>query len=286
MKNVRRLAFVVALAASTVAIGCSGTASEQQQPQTSASALTKAPVGANTHGQVRLVGEALGEVPLRADQRVELEKLSADAEARHVAGAEAHKDFMLGLADQIEKGAIDRAALQAKIDAAVAARTKSVADDQASLARLHDILTPDQRSAFVDAFEAKMKAKHGEHGPREGFAKMKQLKEDLKLTDDQISQIKDVIKEAKGNRALHAMGKDFHHEMESRKEALESFRTEKFDATALVKPVDPQKASAFADHATGIAEKVLPILTAEQRKLAADKIRDMAQKGEMGPFGR
>ena len=34
----------------------------------------------------------------------------------------------------------------------------------------------------------------------------------------------------------------------------------------------------------GIAEKILPILTPEQRKIAADKIRDMANKGGELPF--
>ena len=35
----------------------------------------------------------------------------------------------------------------------------------------------------------------------------------------------------------------------------------------------------------GMAEKVLPILTPEQRKLAAEKLRTMANGGAEMPFG-
>ncbi len=34
------------------------------------------------------------------------------------------------------------------------------------------------------------------------------------------------------------------------------------------------------DHISNIAEKILPILTPEQRKIAADKLRDMANNGD------
>jgi len=54
MKNVRSLCIAFALTAFTAA--CSGGTTEQTAPQTAA-ALSKAPVGANTHGVVKMVGE-------------------------------------------------------------------------------------------------------------------------------------------------------------------------------------------------------------------------------------
>ncbi|HEY8079570.1 MAG TPA: hypothetical protein VIF62_35815, partial [Labilithrix sp.] len=223
-------------------------------------------------------------IPLRADQRTEIEKLVADGEARQASVVTAHKDVMLTLADQIEKGSIDRTALQPKIAAASAAHGTIVAENQAALTRLHDLLTPDQRNNFVDAMQSAGKEAH-EHGAKHGFAAMKQWKDDLKLTDDQVSQIKDVLHGEHKGRDMKAVGKDFKADMETRKAALETFRTEKFDAQGLAHPVDANKVSKGTEHFVGVAEKILPILTAEQRTIAANKIREMAAKGEMGPLG-
>ena len=44
---------------------------------------TRAPVAQSTHGPLKLIGDALGDVPLTASQRAAIEKLAADTEARH-----------------------------------------------------------------------------------------------------------------------------------------------------------------------------------------------------------
>ncbi len=284
----RSASLALALSAgSLAAIGCGGTV---EQPQTQASAVSKAPIGQNTHGMVKMVGEALGEVSLRPEQRVELEKLATAAEARHVAMHDGRKDLALALADQIEKGAIDRAALQPKIDRVIGDLEKARPEDKQALARVHALLDADQRNAFVDALESKFKRGHhgkGKHGPGanetheehpafRGPHGMKQLAEDLKLTDDQKDKIKDVVKSS-----MHAENgpswKQMHERMGESKQALESFRTDRFDADKLAPPID--KARAGSGHFLGIAEKVVPILTPEQRKIAADKIREIANKG-------
>jgi hypothetical protein len=131
MKTLMRLASVSLLALSVAAVGCGGSTADTS-PQTAQSAATLAPVGAQTHGPVRLVGEALGDVPLRPDQRTELEKLASDAEARHQATLSARKDIVDAVAAQVEAGKIDRAALQPKIDAAADAWAKVQGDDRAA----------------------------------------------------------------------------------------------------------------------------------------------------------
>ncbi|MBS2016834.1 MAG: Spy/CpxP family protein refolding chaperone [Deltaproteobacteria bacterium] len=303
MKNARSFALALVLSAgSLAAIGCGGTV---EQPQTQASAASKAPIGQSTHGLVKMVGEALGEVNLRPDQRVELEKLATAAEARHVAMHDGRKELALAVADQVEKGSIDRAALQTKIDRVVADIEKARPEDKQAFARVHAILDNEQRNAFVDALEAKFKHGHhgphgdkGKHGPKGenageehhafkggmGHHGMKQLAEDLKLTDEQKDKIKDVMK---AQWQLHAQNgpsfKEMHERMSAGKKSLESFRTEKFDADGIAPPVD--KAKAGSGHFLDMAEKILPILTPEQRKTAADKIRDMANKGGELPFG-
>lgn len=279
MKLSRHLVLLAALAvvpASVVACGGS-----VEAPQTQASAATKAPVGATTHGFVKVVGDALGEVPLRVEQRTELEKLATEADARHATMADGRKELMAAIADQIEKGTIDRAALQPKIDRVVSDFDKVRPADNAALARVHALLDAEQRSAFVDALEKKM---HDRHGPKR-FAHLKQLADDLKLTDEQRSQIRRVMmdahKEHRGDHAEHHAWKGRHH---AGKQALEAFRSDKFDPAA-IGPQGPMKdkAAEGTTRMLGTAEKILPILTPEQRKIAADKLRTMSASGEL-PF--
>lgn len=279
------------------AVACGGSV---EQPQSSASAASKAPVGANAHGAVKVIGQALGEVPLRPDQRTELEKLATDAEARHQPMLEGRKDLALAFADQVEKGAIDRAALQAKIDKVVADLEKSRADDRAALVRLHDILDKNQRGDFVDALEDRIKGKrHGDlAGEGEGvegqrpafrFGHMRQLAEDLKLTDEQKDKIKDVMKDAwrenmrdaKHDRgAKHGGPGEWRRHHKEGKHALEAFHEDKLD---LDKVAPPQDLKAMAqdgvERFAKVADKILPLLTPEQRKIAAEKLRTMAANG-------
>jgi Spy/CpxP family protein refolding chaperone len=305
MKLVRSIALSLTVASvSAFAVACG--VSVEHSPQTSASAATKAPIGANAHGMIRLVGDALGEVPLRADQRAEIEKLASEAETRHAPMGNARKELMLAFADQVEKGSIDKAALQPKLDKVTADFETVHADDRAALVKLHGLLDAEQRNAFVDALEKQMKAKHGEHGERgerghhaggsmKGFGKLKQLAEDLKLTDDQKTQLREAM------RGAHAEGKEAWKEARKAhgpshaewkkgglhgKKALEAFREDKLDLDKLAPPRDGKPMARFgAGRMTVLAEKLVPILTPEQRKIAADKLRTMAASGDAALLG-
>jgi Spy/CpxP family protein refolding chaperone len=255
-----------------------------EQPQTSSSAASKAPVAANGHGAVKIVGEALGEVALRPEQRTEIEKLAADAETRHAPLADGKKQLMLTFADQVEKGAIDRAALQSSIDKVMADLEKSRNDDRAAIARLHDILDKQQRNDFVDALEKSFKGKHGFRGeggpPGKAFGHMHQLADELKLTDDQKDKIKDVFKDAWHDGRKHEKHGGWHGHREG-KHALEAFREDKLDLDKVAPPMDLKAmANDGVDRVSKIAGQILPILTPEQRKIAADKLREMANNGD------
>jgi Spy/CpxP family protein refolding chaperone len=304
MKNVRTILLAVTLGTlAAVAVGCGGSV---EQPQTQASAVSKAPVAPQTHGVVKVFGDALGEVALRPDQRTELERIAIAAEQRHVAMGDGKKELMLAVADQVEKGTIDRTALQPKIDRIVADLEKGRPEDTASLARMHAILDPEQRNAFADALEAKFK--HGHHGGKRGgggeksehgakgeagdhaggahkgagMHGMMQLAEDLKLTDDQKSQIKDALK---AGREGHSFRETFDRMSEGKK-VLESFRSDTFDASVATPAPEKlrERAAIGTSRALGVAEKILPILTPDQRKLAAEKLRTMAGSGAELPF--
>lgn len=306
MKDVRSLVFALSIgAASLAAIGCSGTV---EQPQTASSAASKAPIAQSAQGVVKMFGEALGDVALRPAQRAELEKLALAADQRHATMADGKKELMLALADQIERGSIDKAALQPKMDRMVADLEKASPDDIAALARMHAILEPDQRNAFVDALEARFKegkGKHrgeqgehagggqadgGPHGPTGGVRGLKQLSDDLALTDDQKAKIADAMRAAReaDTGAHHGMrGHHLGEGMREGKRALEAFRGEKFDPSVAAPPPDRLRARASegSTRMLGFAEAVLPILTPEQRRIAADKVRTMASSGAPMPFG-
>ena len=56
---------------------------------------------------------------------------------------------------------------------------------------------------------------------------------------------------------------------------LEAFRADDFEPGKLGPAPGGEQAAKHMTHMIDIAEKVLPILTPEQRKIAADKIRQM-----------
>lgn len=292
------------------AVACSGGAQEAP-PATAQTAQSLAPVGASTHGAVRMMGQALGEVPLRPDQRTELEKLATQAEERHVKVHEQAKALMLAFADQVEKGQIDRAALKPKIDATVAAFEASRPADRAAIERTHAILDPSQRDKFVEALKAKMKEHHGHHGgehaakgEHEGKAEhaekgehhaaawgrggLFQLGRQMNLSDDQKDKIKDVFKDihkqhqsAAGADAPHhgpPAGMMPHHEMGK---VLEAFKGDKFSMDQVAPAQDVKaRAQVGSDRILTVAEKIVPILTPEQRALAAKMIRDKANHAD------
>jgi Spy/CpxP family protein refolding chaperone len=129
-----------------------------------------------------------------------------------------------------------------------------------------------------------MKDAHGHH---EMKGHMQEWAATLKLTDDQKTQIHQLMMD--GMKAHHDEAREGHEAHEAHEkmmghghEMLESFRGDTFAAPP---PVDLKAhAAAMCDHILGFAEKVMPVLTAEQRKIAADMIRDRAARGEFGHF--
>lgn len=277
MKSFSRFSLVLAstLALSLAATACSGTAAPTAQ---SAAATTRAPVAPGTHGIVKLAGEALGDVDLRPEQRAEIEKLAVSSEARHAQLRTDLRAVMLDIANQIEKGSLDKAAMKAKIDDAIVKIDKVRPDDQASLAKLHEILDDGQRAQFVDAFRERGKDRMEAHV--KGGHPLMTLARDLNLTAEQRDKIRDAFREGMHEARGHGEGerhgwggggRGHGHAM------LEAFKEPTFDP----KTVGPQgslaeRAKGKEEAAFGVAEKILPILSAEQRKTLADKIRARA----------
>jgi len=275
---------LAALAASSpLAGGCTATTTgEVSTASASAEPATVAPVAVAAHGHIKAIAEALSTVPLRADQRSEIEALATAAQARMDSTKGTRGALMSAFADQVEQGTIDRTALQPKIDAVTAAFAQSHAADNAAFERLHALLDPTQRTTFADAFEAKAQSRHhgpgpgaheGHHGPGQELAAWAT---DLKLTDDQQDQIKAVL--AAQLAAHHGEWKGGGHDRG--KQMMTAFRSDHF-VIAELGAAEPPHADRMTEHMIGIAQSVLPLLTPEQRTLAAAKLR--ARATEPGP---
>ncbi len=278
------LASAALVALPAVSIGCSGA---EHAPQSTADAKSKAPVGVATHGVVKLAGDALGEVPLRSDQRTAIEKLATDVDAAHVRTADGRRELMNALADQIEAGTIDPAALQPKLERVGAESTTARKADADALDRLHAILDTEQRDAFVTALRARMKGKqggaHGEH-----FGNLRHLMDELQLSEEQRTKIHEALRgahhEGQGQDAAATGGRPEHrrggkhgrgHGKHHGGSAFESFRGDDFDANAMLAR-GGQARAAMGGRFVHLAEAIVPILTPAQRKIVADKLRASA----------
>ena len=186
---------------------------------------------------------------------------------------------MLDIADQIEKGSIDKASLKTKIDDAIVKIDKVRPDDQASLVKLHEILDDGQRAQFVDAFRERGKERMEAHAHQTGGHPLMTLARDLNLTSEQRDKIRDAFRDGM-NQARGGEG-DHHawggHGRGHGNAMLEAFKEPTFDP----KTVGPQgslaeRAKGKKEIAFGVAEKILPILSVEQRKTLAEKIRARA----------
>jgi Spy/CpxP family protein refolding chaperone len=282
IRSLACLALPLAITLTAAAFGCGGSAAEQATSVTSAA--TRAPVAQNTHGPLKLVGDALGDVPMTAPQRAQIEQLATEAEARHAGARAARKDLTLAVAAQLEAGNIDRAALRPKIDAVAAAAAASQPADRAAFERLHALLGPDQRTAFVDALETRL---HERMGEGRGKGGMMQWAQELKLSDDQRAQIK-----AAFEQHFHAAagegggGKPWMGRAERGAKLLAAFKQDRFviDEVAPAQAAGRQVARS-SDWFLGMAESALPILTPEQRAIAAQKLRERAEQPEAaGPM--
>jgi Spy/CpxP family protein refolding chaperone len=268
------VALPLSIALAAMAAGCGGTAGSEQVASAS-SASTRAPVAQNTHGAVKLAGDALGDVALTQIQRSEIEKMASDADARHAVSRAARKDMMLALAAQVGAGSIDREALRPKIEALAAAANAAQPADRAAFERLHAILGPEQRTAFVDALEARVLGRIGDARAKHPW---RQWSEDLGLSEQQRSQIKAALEQrfqnARGEPHEHGGPPPWH---QRGAKLLDAFKQDRFvlDEIAPARDVG-QQATKMSDHFLGVAEAVLPLLTPEQRALAAQKLRERA----------
>jgi Spy/CpxP family protein refolding chaperone len=213
------------------------------------------------------VREAIAKVSLRPDQRTLVEQLGREADARHEPIRAARTALQGALADQVAAGKIDRALLKPQIDALLQTIEQSRAADRVALGRLHDILDKDQRGQFVDAVEDGFKNRMHD---RPGIQHAKRWAADLNLSDQQRDQIRAAI-QARFQGQRDAMKEQMHTMREQGKKMLDSFRQDQFTPDATIFGRD--KLERGITRMIDFAETAVPILTPEQRQIAAQKIR-------------
>jgi Spy/CpxP family protein refolding chaperone len=159
--------------------------------------------------------------------------------------------------------------------------------DRAAFQRLHDLLTPEQRGQLADAIKAQVHSRMGEHAEHADHhgkgGHLGMWAAELKLTDDQQAQIKAALHDQFEQSGEHHGMHDLHQAHMKGKEMLDAFKADNFT----LPPAEDvhAHAGAMADHFAKVAAAVLPILTPEQRTLAAQKLREKATSGDEAPMG-
>lgn len=254
---------------------CSTTADAQEASQSEGVVRTQA----SAHSS-KIFDKALDEVKLRPEQQTEVDKLRADSKERHAPVKAAKRELMRALADEIETGNVDECALRPALDKFAAAVAKANPEDRASLEKLHAILDPDQRTAFVDALREEFKTireAHDKNVMSEAISKA------LNLTDDQKERLSKIfsglkqIKEAEPGMSDHK---------ERMNKILDAFKGDHFvmDEIEPAKDVE-QKVIRKMKHLLWAGEAVLPVLDETQRGQVAKFLREKSEHKEHKEHG-
>jgi Spy/CpxP family protein refolding chaperone len=265
---VRRLV-VPSVVAVALALSAPAFAAPPTGPQQSAEvAHAKHAKGARHERATGLVGEALREANLRAEQRTAIESIKKEDREGRATMKTARKAFDEALATQVRAGRVDGAALRpqevAMADAAVRAR----AADDAELDKLHGILDASQRTEVADKVEARMGTGNGT-GHGRGGAELRKLTKQLGLTAAQRQEVAQMLRTEKND---DTQGKDGGSQAKEReKKVLESFKGTSFSMEQLRPASEAREATLkSANERVDITGKLVRILTPEQReKLAA-----------------
>jgi hypothetical protein len=208
-------------------------------------------------------------VQLRPDQKTAVEAMKAEAEKRHAPVKAAKDRLATALADQIEKGELDRCALAPDIKALASAVADARPGDRAAFEKLHSILDPTQRGVFVDALKRQWDSLEKMHAPAalaDKMAKELNLSADQKASEEKILTGLREVDEAEPSYAAH-------HERWTK--ILDAFKGDHFVLDEIAPMGDVAAHSAAkVERMLWAKEAILPVLNPEQHKGLADKIRE------------
>ena len=276
MRTLVRVAIVAASAALGAPLATAradttpATPSSQQQTSPTPAAQPKSESG----DIVQMVEEALATVDLRQDQKDQLQKLGADADAKVAKVDEAKRAFMSALADQIESGKVDASALRPLIDKDVEAADAASPDLRSNIEKIHEILDPAQRKQFADAFRDVLKKHAADRDPK---ALVDHWAKTLNLTDDQKEKISAII----GHDTVASDVAKARIEL-----VLAAFPGDRFEMDDLLpEGAVGGRVERMMNRIVDVAAQVTAILTPDQRKIAAAAMRNDASQKQGGGGG-
>jgi len=219
-------------------------------------------------GMIGLVVDALKDVSIKPEQRSAIDALLDEARVRHEPLVEAHRALMMTLADQIQAGHVDRAALKGPLHEIAESWECVRTGDLAALQALHDVLDARQRAQFADALEKRVDAAIEAH--RSG-ALVERLAKELDLTEKQKDEFRKAM-------CAHEVKNDMDALMAAKREriakVLDAFKSDEFDATKYAPTEDARaQAKTSVKMMLDFAESILPVLEPEQRAKLADLVR-------------
>jgi Spy/CpxP family protein refolding chaperone len=232
---------------------------------------------------------------LGPDQRTAIEQIATNQRASLTPLRQADAAVLTTLAQQVESGAIDRSALAPSVQAREAAGLAARGVHRDALQKLHDTLTPDQRSQLVDALEARARNAHGAWAdggaPGAHRGRLGALGERLGLSPEQRQQILANFRAERAagaqaneagaaNAAGAGQGAGAHAQHTGARLAwLESFRGDAFQAGAMSATDLSQAQAAIdrrADRIEDWMQAAVPVLTPAQRATLAAHLRQRA----------
>jgi hypothetical protein len=222
-----------------------------------------------------LLAAALQLDSLTADQRTAIEGLKAQRRASAGPVRAANAQVLTILAQEVEQGSVDPKALAPALSAEHTAAAAESAVAENAMKELHTLLTPAQRGQLVDSVEASAGQAPGDrggahHDHRAGNRGGEQGPgAKLGLTPEQKAKIAANLAAEEAGQAGERWTVDGgnHAHGAARRQALESFRGDSFDAAALV------RAEHRGDRIEKIAEAMVPVLTPAQRATWASSLR-------------
>lgn len=216
-----------------------------------------------------LLGDALNQVTLRAEQRAFIDGIRKEAASKHAAVKKAKKALLEALAAQVGAGKIDRDAIKQATDELMLKAMEEAKAQRAALDKLHALLDKAQRAQLASALDARVTSDDEKHAARE---EMRRLTDVLKLTPEQRKKIGSIVKDVDQDDGPHgAQAKERDHKM------LEAFKADKYDADRVM-PMSAVRTRMHGEvsHLVAIIEHLLPTLSPEQRLLAADLLLEHA----------
>jgi Spy/CpxP family protein refolding chaperone len=220
--------------------------------------------GASETGDItQLIDQALSGVNLRSDQKQTLQATGADVDTKVAAVDQAKRDLLRAMADEIEAGKIDEGALHSKTEKFADAATAASPAVRKAFQTLHDTLDPQQRKQFVDAFRSATSQGAAMGDPHATLEKWSMA---LNLTDEEKQKIGQILSSSASGPSTVRQRVD---------KVLDAFASDQFKIDDVL-PIgnEHERAEAVAKNMQDVASKVTDVLTPEQRRIAAEKIRE------------